>query len=283
MSSEEVYLLQSTDTNGSTGSESSSLRGSVRALSNRLISRLSSSDRNHALQTLGIGPAAHLIRDAVLGERSSDEWFDPYANPDQPFRNCLSLLCSRLVAYRWMNRLLRATAWILVLLSFIEPPSWCDRNADLKLVEATTIDDFGTCGIILTARGTAVDGMENVQFYPNSSSMWLNPTQARRVEAFCLGGIFCFMLLQFGKVGMDLRRFFYVRKVNTFRLILLVSLISGLCTKSTTYSPFFRLLLLGTYLKSFQKELDSFFRMVSRRSWLHLGVHTLEFDILTKL
>ena len=60
----------------------------MRSISNRLISHLSSSEREHALKNLGIGPAAHLIRDAVLGERSPENWFDPYADPDRPFSKC---------------------------------------------------------------------------------------------------------------------------------------------------------------------------------------------------
>jgi hypothetical protein len=250
------------------------------------MSHLSSRDREHALKSLGIGPAAHLIRDAVLGERSPEDWFDPYADPEQPFRNFLSLLCSRLIASRRTARLLRATAWMLALLSFVDPPSWCQKNTDLALVQdATDVDDFGTCGVILNARGTAIDGTENVQLYPNSSSMWLTPTQSQLTEAFCLGIICFFLFLEFGADGLNLRRFFQagrVGQVRIFRLFMIFVLVAALCVGNTAYSPFFRLMLLGTYLKSFQKELDSFFRMVSilRRwtratncSFSHLSVH----------
>lgn len=238
----------------------------MRSISRRLMSQLSSSEREHALKYLGIGPAAHLIRDAVLGERSPEDWFDPYADPDQPFRNFLSVLCSRLIANRWVNRLLRTMAWVPVILSFIEPPRWCDNETELALVEGTELDDFGTCGVILRARGMAVDGTENVQLYPNTSSMFLTRGQSQRVEAFCLGMIVFFMLLEFGKDGLDIRRFFQagpVGRVRIFRLVLLICLFGAVCSNITVFSPFFRLLLLGTYLKSFQKELDSFMRMVS--------------------
>lgn len=230
------------------------------------MSHLSSTEREYALKNLGIGPAAHLIRDAVLGEKSHESWYDPYADPDQPIRNFISLLCSRLITSRWMARVMRATAWALVLLSFFDPPSWCQHNTDLALVQdTTTVDDFGTCGVILRARGTAVDGTAHVQLYPNSSSMWLTPTQSEFVEAFCLGIIFFFLLLEFGADGLDLRRFFQagsVGQVRMFRLSMIAFLVFGLSVKNRVLSPFFRLLLLGTILKSFQKELNSFVRML---------------------
>ena len=282
MSTEEDSLLLGLhsklqhDSSGSRIGDSSSIaRGhQYETLSDRFLSRLSSRERTHALHTLGVGPAAHLIRDAVLGEKSTEEWFDPYQNPHQPLRNILSLLCSRLIAHRWMNRLLRATAWILVLLSFIEPPSWC-QNSDLPIVhntastDATTIhhdQEFGTCGILLHARGTAVDGTENVQLYPNSSSMWVTPPQAHRIEAWCLAILLFFLVLQFGKDGMEWKHFFHAgsgaRQLHSLQLILLMLLMTALYIPDTTYSPFFRLVLLGTHVKTFQKELDSLVRMV---------------------
>ena len=281
MSNEEDSLLgkpkSRDESTRSIGDSSSFGQGSLQTLSDRFWSRLSSRERNHALETLGIGPAAHLIRDAVLGEKSTADWFDPYQNPNQPIRNAVSLVCSRLIAHRWMNRLLRATAWILAILSFIEPPSWCRnqkyihlpivRNNNNNSTTSPANHEFGTCGILLEARGTAVDGTENVQLYPNSSSMWLTPTQAHAIEAWCLGIIFFFLLLQFGKDGMDRRHFFDVgsgaRQLHSLRLILLAVLVLGLYMDDKTYSPFFRLVMLGTHLQTFQKELDSLLRMVS--------------------
>ena len=267
----------------STSDSSLSGRSSVHhsTLSDRFFSSLSSRERNQALQTLGIGPAAHLIRDAILGEKSTPEWFNPYQNPHQPIRNIISLICSRLIAHRWMNRLLRATAWILVILSFIETPSWCDnpKYNDLPIVHNATSsnhasDEFGTCGILLRTKGTAVDGTEHVQLYPNFSSMWLTPKQARSVEAWCLSIIFFFLLLQFGKDGMDWRHFFHsgsvAHRLHSLRVILWLVLVLGLLIKNTTYSPFFRLVLLGTHLKTFQKELNSLVRTVRTGSVIPL-------------
>lgn len=250
-------------------SSSRRFESSARSMSSRLMSRLSSSQREHALVNLNIGPAARLIRDAVLGERSPPDWYDPYSDHDtHPFKSFLSLLCARLVAHRSMNRLLKTTVWIMTLLTFIEPPSWCRDNYDLPLTETespSTVGSFGTCGFILTARGDAVDGTENVQLYPNSSAMWLRPRHSRIVESVCLVILLLFMIFHFGKDGMSLKRYFqpgYMRRIRVFRLITMAALCYGVWSKETSFSPFFRLFLLGTYLKSFQKELNSFVRLL---------------------
>lgn len=244
----------------------SSLRESVRSISEQLISKLSSSERKNALENLGIGPAAHLIRDAVIGERSYDDaWFDPYENTDQPLQNFMSVLCSRLMTYKAMVYLLHGTAWILVLLSFVEAPSWC-QESNLDLVQGKEVDDFGTCGIILDARGTAVDGTANAEMYPNASSMMLTLRQARYFEIVCLCILFFFLFLQFGRAGFQWKRMFHsgsLHSIFSLQLALLCSLFAFVWLKSNAFSPFFRLMLLGTYLKNFQKEMRSLLGMVS--------------------
>lgn len=263
LSEDDPLLRNSSRTQSWTGSDSN--REYVRSFSSRLISHLSSHEKEHALKNLGIGPAAHLIRDAVLGERSPELYYNPYENPDRPIRNFLSALCARWVTNRWMVRLQLASAWALVMLTFIEPPAWC-RTSDLEIVQGQELDDFGTCGVILRSRGSAADGSEGVQLYPNASSMLLTPSQARLVEASCLGIASLFLLGRWGRAGFDLGRFFQpgiVRRINLLQLAMLGYLSVAVMLHRTTYNPFGRLILLGTYLKSFQKELWSLFRMVS--------------------
>jgi hypothetical protein len=125
-------------------SEDAIYTSSARSISSLLMNKLTSSEREHALKNLGIGPAAHLIRDAVLGESdgSSETWYDPYAHPDQPVKNFVSVLCSRLITYHWMVRFLLATAWTLALVTFLEPPQWC-RDSDLEIAQGGVDDKFG--------------------------------------------------------------------------------------------------------------------------------------------
>jgi hypothetical protein len=246
--------------------DSAHLHSSARSISSMMIRNLSSSARQQALKNLGISPAAHLIRDAVLGEKGTpyEAWYDPYANPDQPFKNFVCVLFGRVLSHRWMLRVLRGAAWTLVLLSFIDPPHWC-RNSDLDIVQVGEDNKFGTCGVIMKTRGTASDGEEDVEYYPNTDSMWLTVKQSEQLEWVCLGIITAFIILQFGRDGFELNRFFFpghVRRKHSLRLFLLPCLYYGLLTRNTIYSPFFRIVLLGTYLKNFQKEMNSFIKMV---------------------
>jgi len=120
-------------------SQSPSSRSSIRAMSDKFLSQLSSRERDHVLEeNTAIWPAARLIRDAVRGERSPSDWYDPNTDLDHPIRNFLSKVCARLVAYRGMNHFVQITAWILVLLSFVESPPWCQDNY-LTITENTTV------------------------------------------------------------------------------------------------------------------------------------------------
>jgi two pore calcium channel protein, plant len=73
------------------------------------------------------------------------------------------------------------------------------------------------------------------------------------------------MALNYGKDGMSLKRYFQpgpVRTIRSLRLTMTMCLMYALWVKNATYSPFFRVILLGTYLQSFQKEVDSFIRLL---------------------
>eukprot|EP00934_Nitzschia_sp_Nitz4_P005854 Nitzschia sp. Nitz4//scaffold205_size38804//23986//26605//NITZ4_007646-RA/size38804-processed-gene-0.7-mRNA-1//1//CDS//3329541519//5844//frame0 len=217
-----------------------------------------------ALQQPGIGPAAHLIRDAVLGERSPENWYDPYEDPDKPLKNFLAVFCARLIGHRLMVRLLQGAAWLLVILTFTEPPAWC-QSSELDILDDSELDSFGPCGVIMRARGVAVDGEENVQLYPNASAMWLTPKQSHIIELACLGVIFFFMIAQLGSDGFEVSRFLeagFLRNLRLFKLAMVLYLFTAVIVDWTALNPFFRLMLLGAHLKAFQKELWSFFRML---------------------
>ena len=159
------------------------------SLSDRLLRSLSSTQRERALKELGVGPAVFLIREAVRGEKGSpyEAWYDPYANPEQPFRNLVALMCGRLVASIWLSRVFFASLWLLVVLSFIEPPHWC-RDSTLDIVQGENYDDsqYGSCWTILHATGTSVDGEPDVEYYPNYNMMILTVDQSRTIELICL-------------------------------------------------------------------------------------------------
>jgi hypothetical protein len=239
---------------------------SIRSISSFLKEQISPSEREKVLDRPGVGPAAFLIRDAVLGnvENPYESGYDPYSKSENKLRNTLSIVCDRLSAYDGMNRLLHASAWILALLSFIEPPYWC-RNSTLAIVlEGAEENKFGTCGVLLSARGVAPDGSD-FAYYPNSGSMWLTKEESAMVESVFLSVVTFFLLLKLGRAGFELKRFFrpgICRLNHGLQCISIFLIYGGLCFKYTDHHPFFRLILLGTFMRNFQREAKTLIKMV---------------------
>jgi hypothetical protein len=250
---------------------SCSTTASFRYVSDRIIRSLSSSQRERALQESGVGPAAFLIKNAVVGHQDAPwyGWYDPYTDPQKEARNFLSVFCGRLVAYKFMNRVLITANWVLFILSFLEPPQWC-RDSDLDITHNNSDDslrEFGDCKIVLNARGTSVDGTADVALYPNFGSMWLSAKQSQAIELVCVGIIATFGLFEFGRDGLELHLYFFPgikRWLRVLRITLLMLLIVGLAAENVAFSPFFRMLLLATHLRDFQSQVFSLVKMVSQ-------------------
>lgn len=277
--SESIILPRSTSTQPNddvvdrqTTSSTRSSSASFRYVSNRIIRSLSSSQRENALRNMGVGPAAFLIKDAVLGYQDAPwyGWYDPYKDPQREVRNFLSVLCGRLVAYKITNRLLIAANWVLFVLSFMEPPQWC-RDSDLDIAQYNKNDslrEFGDCRIILNAKGTAADGTLDVELYPNFGAMWLSAKQSQAIDLVCVAIIATFGLFELGKDGFELHLYFYPglkRWLHVSRITLLILLGVGLAAQNVAFSPFFRMLLLATHLRDFQSQVLSLIKMV--RLW----------------
>jgi hypothetical protein len=159
-----------------------------------IFQKFTQSERQEALKCEGVGAAAFLIRDAVLGEDNTlTGFYDPYDNPGSDFRNLISVICRRLVSYPPLMRLESAFVWLLIVLTFIEPPVWC-RSGNSK----------DGCESLLTLEGTPAGqeddpSAESVLYYPNSKSVLLTLNQSRVVECVCLGVIGLFILFRFGR------------------------------------------------------------------------------------
>ena len=230
---------------------------------------LSPSERERALQTQeGVGPAAFLIRDAVLGEEEHpyETWYNPYADPANERRNFFAAFCARSSSSVVMVRILKVAAWTLVILSFVEPPYWC-RRSHLVITEDSDKfgNGFGVCGVLLNAAGPSLDGEEMVTYYPNSSSMWLTEEQSTKLEGLCLFIITLYLFLRFGRDGFEVQRFLmngYNRFTRTLQLLMILLLIRGLITHNTELNPLFRLALLGTFTRGFQREVRTLVKMV---------------------
>ncbi|MGK3745814.1 MAG: hypothetical protein ACI8RD_008183 [Bacillariaceae sp.] len=69
-----------------------------------------------------------------------------------------------------------------------------------------------------------------------------------------------------GDDGFTFRLFFYPgykRRIHSFRLFTLACLLTGVLVDNTVLNPFFRMLILGSHLRNFQKELWTLLKMVS--------------------
>ncbi|CAJ1945081.1 unnamed protein product [Cylindrotheca closterium] len=208
------------------------------------------SERQHEIEK--VWPAAHLIRDAILGEIDEpyDGWYDPHSNPANKMKNKCSLICIR--AESRINGLIAVTMWTLILISFFEPPHWC------RVLGLDTDHRYGSCGAVLEATDPSD---ESISYYPNFGLMMLTEHQAHTLQLICVLILVSRILIRIGRNGFEMWRFFHpeIRYANSLRLLSLILL----CFKGTVmFHPFLRLLLLGSYLKDCQKEIVSLVKLI---------------------
>lgn len=151
-----------------------------------------------------------------------------------------------------MNSVIGVTMWVLVLISFFEPPYWC------RALDIDTDHHFGSCGVVLEAHDPSD---LRVSYYPNFDFMMLTEKQAHSFQLLCVFILASQVLIRIGRNGFELGRFFHpgIRYVNSLR----VAMLFLLCFKGTVmFHPFFRLLLLFSYLKDCQKEVISLVQLM---------------------
>ena len=269
---EATHLLSDRSVGSSIGPDDASHNfssSSLRYTLSELLESFSSTDRDLALKENGVGPAAAMIKDAVLGYQDApyEGFFSPYSNPNARIQNFISIVCGRCIAYDLVNNLVLGASWALFILTFLEPPQWC-RDSSLEIVQGVmdnSFTEYGHCKIILQARGTAADGEENQYYYPSYDAMWVSVSQSRQVELSCVFIIFCYMILELGKDGFHLPLFFYPgykRLVHSARIIISVCLVVGVVTDNAILNPLFRMILLGSFLRNFQTEFWTIIKMV---------------------
>eukprot|EP00804_Cyclotella_cryptica_P018435 CCRYP_004287-RA/>CCRYP_004287-RA protein AED:0.30 eAED:0.30 QI:121/1/1/1/1/1/5/1507/811 len=217
-------------------------------------------ERQRALREAGVGQAAHLCRDAVFGYQDApyDGSYDPYSerHQHQRIRNEISVVCGRMVVL--LRGVALAANWTLFFLTIVEPPYWC-REGDHKY--------YGDCKEMFDLRGTTADGEQDRQLYPNSGSLMLTMSQSTWIELCCVGFNFFYILLKFADDGFIPRLFFYPgykRLVHLSQIILIACITAGNMVQNSVFNPFFRMLLLGTYLRRFQREFGTFVKMIPR-------------------
>ena len=219
------------------------------------------SERERAVKK-GIVEAAFLIRDAVMGEKEnpSKGTYDPYINPENSIRNMFSLVFRRILSLRPLRQSLIASAWILVILTFIEPPRWCARGeGELE------------CHELFKLKGPPPGGnhtlpeSEWVEYYPGSRSILLTEQQSNIIEYICISFISIIILMRIGRDGCSLKT--YLRRgpaqwSRITQIISIVILVIGLQSGQNVLNPFGRLSLLATFVPSVQEEVKTLFKVV---------------------
>mmetsp|Transcript_12926 Transcript_12926/g.30210 ORF Transcript_12926/g.30210 Transcript_12926/m.30210 type:complete len:840 (+) Transcript_12926:141-2660(+) len=256
-------------------SSSTSIGSVVNDAVSRLVQKFTTTERQRALKDLGIGKAASLIKDAVLGYQDApyEGFYDPYANPDPRIRNMISIVCGRLVANNWIGRLLLTANWALFILSFLEPPQWC-IDSDLDIAQGNIDNarsEYGDCKVIFGATGTAADGQEDQYYYPSSESMVMSVAQSRNTELSCIFIIAVYIMLKMGDDGFNVSLFFYPgykRWLHCSQCIFLVGLLLGIAAENTVLNPFFRMLILASFLPRFQREFWVMLKMIPAMAYV---------------
>jgi len=139
--------------------------------------------------------------------------YDPYANPESVLRNLFSIICRRLINFRPLVRMQLAAVSMMVILTFIEPPVWCQRWDQ---------NDEGGCVHLLTMTGIALgedESSDPVLFYPNTKSMLLTTHQSMIVEYACLLVVLFFSLLRFGRYVPSFQFFIIVDGASALSIV----------------------------------------------------------------
>lgn len=238
-------------------------------ISNHYSSTDSDERRPNSSSLHHVGQAAHLIRDAHLGFQDApiEGYYDPYDNEGSSMRNAISVLCGRLTVQ--LRGAVLTVCWALFMLTFFEPPSWCRDASDLQIVARSADDDntreYGDCKILFESYGVTADMEENQALYPNFNAMLLTISQSRRVEIVCISFVSTYMLLQFGDDGFFPSFFFYrgyKRWIRASQCFILIMLLLSVRIGYTTFNPFLRMAILGTFLRGFQRELLTLLKMI---------------------
>lgn len=217
--SERAPLLSSFRRNDTNGSNHSVHFGddSTRSISRVLmrsasayVENFTKSERDRALRKPGVGEAAFLICDAVLGsvDNPAEGAYNPYQNPGDYWHNAISISCRRICSLSWVRWLHYTCIWMMVLLSFIEPPAWCFNTPGLPDYH----DKFtaGYCPRIMELYGPPADDPDSVvdvQYYPNATVFLLDRHQAIIAEYVLIAFLILVVLLRIGRDGMSLKRY----------------------------------------------------------------------------
>eukprot|EP00557_Chaetoceros_sp_GSL56_P008415 CAMPEP_0176506338 /NCGR_PEP_ID=MMETSP0200_2-20121128/16977_1 /TAXON_ID=947934 /ORGANISM="Chaetoceros sp., Strain GSL56" /LENGTH=835 /DNA_ID=CAMNT_0017905957 /DNA_START=250 /DNA_END=2757 /DNA_ORIENTATION=+ len=241
-----------------------------------------------------IQTAAFLLRDAILLAKSTSSFAhtDVFVSVNKPetlssYSTATSSHKSRFFRRILTSSLVRAFLRLcmvgIVLLSFVEPPSWCrdfqggDGGGD--------VGGGGSCKAAMSAQGIPAfysDSSSEVKiqpYYPNTGTVWFTEEQSIKIECFLVGMFLLHTLLCLAADDFSIENFFYIgvlrleldtvsarriRNASIFRwvrVLTLCLLVKGILSFSLMSNPerpfavFLRMILFITYSEGLQSEI----------------------------
>jgi len=240
----------------------------------------------YSAENPSIKKAAYLLRDAIILAKStspfahtdylisskSGEDADAYAQADGSIR-----MFRRILLHPLVGGVLRLCIFGLVMLSFLEPPSWCRGFGD---GDSNTMNG---CATAMSIKGVPLfysdDSEEQIQdYYPNTGTTRLTVGQSLYLEWFFVAMLLLHTVLCLGKDNFSMENYFYLnaarldlapltaRRIRTaaifryVRVLTLILLVKGmvgfsLLNPERTFATLLRIILFISYSEGIQSEI----------------------------
>ena len=191
----------------------------------------------------------------------------------------MAVICGRICSSRPVIRILHATAWIILLLTFVEPPYWCSCNRNSSMVGHRI-----GCDVLLFDKGIPAmigntfnfdhrqevdlgnSSAEEVEYYPNTHSMLLTLYQSSLIETIGLAIISIIILIRLGRDGMNIA--IYLRRGpsqgnHIVQILCIAGIGTSLYMNYRVLLPYLRLILLTSFLRGVKQDLKVLVRTLS--------------------
>jgi hypothetical protein len=194
-------------------------------------------------------------------ENLADGAYNPYKDESKAFLNNVSIACRRWCTHGPVLRVLHAAVLLLLLLTFIEPPRWCEEQHQPG------------CDVVLNLQGTpagrGAGESDKVTFlYPSTRAIFLTSRQSKWIEALCLAVIAIVVAVRIGRDGLSLQRYLRPNAMRFNRVAQLACLLLmalGIIADNTAWNPYWRMMMAITFVTTAQREIQVLIGMLPVR------------------
>lgn len=186
-------------------------------------------------------------------ENPADGAYNPYKDESKAVLNKVSIHCRRVCSHAFVLRVLNMAVLFLLLLTFVEPPRWCEEQG---------------CDRLLHLQGTPAGGGETTFLYPATRAIFLTSRQSKWIEALCLSVIAIVIMLRIGRDGLSLQRYLRRNSVRFNRctqIVCLLLMVLGIIASNTAWNPYLRLMMAISFLTTSQREIQVLIGMLPVR------------------